>query len=193
MRRIIPLRITKVYTRQGDQGETRLGGGQKVAKDNIRIETFGTVDELNTSIGIALVFGCSKTAEPILETVQHLLFTLGADLSVLKEDQREWQMQAIEQKHIALLEGYIDELNAQLQPLEEFVLPGGGKTAVFLHQARCVCRRAERLAVRLAGQEEIGEFVVPFLNRLSDLLFVLSRYENKESKYREVYWKKDKI
>lgn len=187
------MRITKVYTRQGDRGETRLGGGQTVGKDNIRIETFGTVDELNATIGIALVFGCSKTAERILETVQHLLFTLGGDLCVLKEDQAKWQMKAIDASHVTLLEGFIDELNKQLKPLEEFILPGGSKPAVFLHQARCVCRRSERLAVRLSREEEIGDFVIPFLNRLSDLLFVVSRYENQEGKYQEVYWDKDRI
>ncbi len=184
------LRITKVYTRKGDQGETRLGGGQKVAKDSIRIETYGTVDELNSAIGVALSFDPVKKVQEALTQIQHELFTLGGDLCVLEEDKQKRQASPIEPTHIEALENLIDDLNKELKPLEEFVLPGGTKAAAFLHQARCVCRRAERLAVRLAREEKIGDHVLKYLNRLSDALFVLARYENHKKGVEDVYWKK---
>jgi cob(I)alamin adenosyltransferase len=184
------LRITKVYTRQGDGGETRLGGGQKVSKNSARIKTYGTVDELNSVIGIALAFEPTPTIKEALMNIQHQLFTLGGELSVLEEDKQKWQMKVIESAHVEDLERLMDTLNAELQPLEDFILPGGTKAAAFLHQARCVCRRAERLAVELSKQEKIGEQVIKYLNRLSDALFVLARYENFKSGVSDIYWQK---
>lgn len=184
------LRITKVYTRQGDGGETRLGGGQKVAKDSIRIKTYGTVDELNSVIGIALAFEPTPAVKGALTNIQHQLFTLGGDLCVLEEDKQRWQMKVITEADVEGLEKLMDELNEELQPLEDFILPGGTKAAAFLHQARCVCRRAERLAVELSRKEKVGKQVIKYLNRLSDALFVLARYENFQSGMSDVYWQK---
>lgn len=184
------LRITKVYTRQGDDGETRLGGGQKVAKDSVRIRTYGTVDELNSVIGIAQSFDPQAAVQQALESIQHQLFTLGGDLCVLQEDKNKWPMKIITAEDVEGLEKLMDGLNEELQPLEDFILPGGTKVAAFLHQARCVCRRAETLAVELSKVEKIGEHVVKYLNRLSDTLFVLARFENFKSGVNDVYWQK---
>lgn len=184
------LRITKVYTRQGDQGVTRLGGGQKVAKDSTRIKVYGTVDELNSLIGITLTFEPDNKVSEALTKIQHELFTLGGDLCVLEEDKEKKKMSVIEARHVEALEKMIDELNEELKPLEEFILPGGTKVAAFLHQARCICRRAERLVVQLSREEKIGESVLKYLNRLSDALFVLARYENFKKGVEDVYWKR---
>jgi len=184
------MRITKVYTRQGDDGETRLGGGQKVPKDSVRIKTYGTVDELNSVIGIALAFDPAAEIREALIQIQHDLFTLGGDLCVLEEDKHKWPMKTIKAADVEALEKLMDRLNEDLQPLEDFILPGGTKVAAFLHQARCVCRRAERLAVELSRHEKIGENVIKYLNRLSDALFVLARYENFRRGVDDVYWKK---
>ncbi|MFQ5770840.1 MAG: cob(I)yrinic acid a,c-diamide adenosyltransferase [bacterium] len=184
------LRITKVYTRKGDQGETRLGGGQKVPKDSPRIEAYGTVDELNSVIGIALAFEPVDRVREALTQIQHELFTLGGDLSVLEKDKQKWEMPVIEPAHVEALEKLMDDLNKELKPLEEFILPGGTKAAAFLHQARCVCRRAERLVVQLSKDEKIGQNVLKYLNRLSDALFVLARYENFKKGVEDVYWKR---
>lgn len=184
------LRITKVYTRQGDGGETRLGGGQKVSKDSLRIKTYGTVDELNSVIGIALAFEPADRVKVELTKIQHQLFTLGGDLCVLEEDKQSWKMKVIEAADVDALEKLMDNLNEELQPLEDFILPGGTKVAGFLHQARCVCRRAERLAIELSKVEQIGANVIKYLNRLSDALFVLARYENFKRDSDDVYWNK---
>lgn len=184
------LRITKVYTRQGDQGETRLGGGQKVAKDSTRIRAYGTVDELNSVVGVALSFDPSAPVREALTGIQHELFTLGGDLCVLEEDQRKWDMSAIEAKHVDRLEKLMDEWQTELKPLREFILPGGSQVSAFLHQARCVCRRAERMVVELSRNEKIGQNVLKYLNRLSDALFVLARYENFKRGFEDVYWEK---
>ncbi|MFQ6112455.1 MAG: cob(I)yrinic acid a,c-diamide adenosyltransferase [bacterium] len=184
------LRITKVYTRQGDRGETRLGGGQKVPKDSPRIEAYGTVDELNSVIGVALAFDPADRVRDALTKIQHELFTLGGDLCILEEDKEKREMPVIEATHVETLEALIDDLNKELKPLEEFILPGGTKAATFLHHARCVCRRAERLVVQLSREEKIGQHVLKYLNRLSDALFVLARYENFKKGTEEPYWKK---
>jgi cob(I)alamin adenosyltransferase len=184
------LRITKVYTKQGDDGTTRLGGGQKISKDAARIHTYGTVDELNSVIGIALSFEPTDVVKENLLRVQHQLFTLGGQLCVLEEDRKKWQTKEIAAYDIERLETLMDTLNEELQPLEEFILPGGSRVASFLHQARCVCRRAERLAVSLGESESAGGNVIKYLNRLSDALFVLARYENFKGGVEDVYWKK---
>ncbi|RMF65879.1 MAG: cob(I)yrinic acid a,c-diamide adenosyltransferase [Calditrichaeota bacterium] len=184
-------RITKVYTRQGDDGTTRLGGGQVVDKDHVRIEAYGTVDELNSTIGIALAFTPADKVKHALTRIQHELFTLGGDLCVLEEDKDKFKMKGIEPRHVTALENLIDELNGELQPLQEFILPGGGKVAAFLHQARCVCRRAERLLVSLGKLEEVNPQALKYLNRLSDALFVLARYQNFSQGTEDVYWQKE--
>lgn len=184
------LRITKVYTRQGDQGQTRLGGGQQVPKDSLRIEAYGTVDELNSLIGIALAFKPSAKISEALTKIQHELFTLGGDLCVLDQDKGKWEMPVIEAAQVKELEKLMDKLNKELKPLRDFILPGGTRVTAFLHQARCVCRRAERLVVSLSREEKLGAHVQPYLNRLSDALFVLARYENHKNGLKDVYWQK---
>ncbi|MCZ6821014.1 MAG: cob(I)yrinic acid a,c-diamide adenosyltransferase [Calditrichaeota bacterium] len=185
------MRITKVYTRAGDDGATRLGGGQKVEKSAVRIRTYGTVDELNSAIGLVVAHNPCEEVGRALNRIQHELFTLGGDLCVLEEDKATFKMQVIEKEQVRSLEKTLDTLNAQLKPLEDFILPGGTKTSAFLHQARCVCRRAESLAVQLASEESLGKQVVPYLNRLSDALFVMARFENFSSGRADIYWQKN--
>ena len=176
------IRITKVYTRHGDKGQTHLVGGRRVAKDDPRIESYGTIDELNSVLGI--VRACNDAATPtpatkrldqILRQVQNELFDLGSELATPPD--AVWEgMIRIGPEQIKVLERTIDECQADLAPLKSFILPGGGSIAAFLHQARTVCRRAERDILRLMHREPIGESVLGYVNRLSDLLFVLSRW-----------------
>ncbi len=185
------MRITKVYTKQGDKGKTRLGGGQTVSKTSLRIRTYGTVDELNSCIGLAQAFEPAEKVQDALTQIQHRLFTLGGDLCVLEEDKVKWGTKGMEEKHVTALEKLMDELNETLKPLEEFILPGGTKAAAFLHQARCVCRRAESLAVQLSLEEQLGGHVIQYLNRLSDALFVLARFDNYANSVSDVLWNKN--
>ena len=176
------VRLNRIYTKAGDGGETRLVGGQKVAKSSPRIEAFGTVDELLACIGLARAALAASdapvgaaAAEQVLRRVQNELFNLGSDLATLPED-RHPQQPLIEERHVVALEHQIDAWNQDLPDLRSFVLPGGGWVAAYLHLARTVCRRAERLVVTLAAQEPVGAHVLPYLNRLSDALFVMSRH-----------------
>ncbi len=182
-------RLTKIYTRRGDKGETGLVGGRRVSKDSPRIWAYGTVDELDSVIGLARAFKPDKKTDRVLARIQNELFNLGAELATLPEDLREG-MPRVGSKEIAALEVLMDELNKELGPLKEFILPGGSKTAAALHQARTICRRAERFCVRLAREERIGKCIVPYLNRLSDALFVLARWTNKKQGVKETFWKK---
>lgn len=191
------IRINRVYTRGGDKGETSLVGGQRIAKDSIRIESYGTVDELNSVLGLARVAnrdlpGASDTdrekLDGILFRLQNELFDLGSDLATLPGD-RHPKQPVIEPRHVAFLETTIDVLNVDLPELTSFVLPGGGPVGAQLHQARTVCRRAERLVTTLARHEVIGEQCLAYLNRLSDLLFVLSRWAAKVRSEPETLWK----
>jgi cob(I)alamin adenosyltransferase len=181
-------RITKVYTRTGDDGTTGLGGGQRVRKDSLRIRAFGTVDELNSVIGVAIATGLDNDLRAKLETIQNELFHLGSDLCILEDDKVRFKVPQIEQRHVDALEEVMDDLSDQLPPLENFVLPGGSLGAAHLHVARTVCRRAERLTLALARKERVGGFVVMYLNRLSDALFVMARYENKQKHMTDVLW-----
>lgn len=181
-------RITKVYTRGGDDGSTSLGGGQRVRKDALRIESFGTVDELNSQIGVALAVGLHAEIEQALGTIQNELFHLGSDLCILEADKERMPVPQIEQRHVDALEVLLDRWTAQLDPLENFVLPGGSVGAAHLHVARTVCRRAERLVVALAAAEPVGRFTVSYLNRLSDALFVMARFENSKRGVPDVIW-----
>ncbi len=181
-------RLTKIYTRKGDDGTTALSGGQRVPKDSLRVEAYGTVDELNAAIGLALAHGLSERLQEALTGVQNELFHLGSDLSFLEEDKETVEIPQIEQRHVEQLEALIDELTAIVGPLENFILPGGSTGAAGLHLARTVCRRAERDVIRLAEQEAVGEHVVPYLNRLSDALFVMARYENQQQDTPETLW-----
>jgi cob(I)alamin adenosyltransferase len=191
----MPIRINRVYTRGGDRGETSLVGGHRVAKDSIRIESYGTVDELNAALGLVRIAnrapGASKKnrarLDAILTRLQNELFNLGSDLATLPGD-RHPKQPVIEARHVKRLEKEIDELIAGLPELTSFVLPGGGPVSAFLHQARTVCRRAERCVTSLARQEAVGEHALVYLNRLSDLLFVLSRWAARIRLEPEALW-----
>lgn len=188
------VRINRVYTRKGDGGNTSLVGGREIAKDHLRVESYGTVDELNSLLGIVRFFNAQKPAgerrdslEKILQLVQQKLFDLGAELATRPGDEYEGQPK-ITARDVEWLEEVIDTMNAELEPLKSFVLPGGGGVTAFLHQARAVCRRGERVAVALAREEPVGEFVVPYLNRLSDALFVFSRWVTATLGEAETLW-----
>ncbi len=181
-------RLTKIYTKKGDFGETSLAGGQRVAKESRRIQAYGTVDELNSQIGVALAFGLCDLLTAVLPGIQNELFNLGSDLAFLEEDKQKYDLPEIGQVHVEKIESLIDELNEVVGPLENFILPGGTLGAAQLHVARTVCRRAERDVIALSREEPVGEFVIPYLNRLSDALFVMSRYENNQAGKAEPLW-----
>ena len=180
--------INRVYTRVGDDGSTALGGGQRVHKDSLRIDAYGTVDELNSVIGVVVAAGLHESMKPAFFVIQQVLFNVGSDLCILEEDKLRFKVPGIEQRHIDQLEGWIDGWNDGLKPLKSFILPGGDVAAAHLHVARTVCRRAERLTIALTRVEPVGEFVVPYLNRLSDLLFVASRYQAKLAGVGDILW-----
>jgi cob(I)alamin adenosyltransferase len=171
-------RLTKIYTRRGDSGQTSLSGGQRVPKNSLRVSAYGTVDELNSCLGVALAGGLSERLGAVLPSIQNELFHLGADLSFLEEDKAKYPIPQIEARHIESLERMIDELMAIVGPLKNFILPGGSLGSAHLHLARTICRRAERDVIALANEEAVGPFVIQYLNRLSDALFVMARYEN---------------
>ena len=184
-------RLTRLYTRRGDDGSTGLGGGQRVAKDSPRVAAYGTVDELNAAIGVALAAGLAPRLAAVLPVVQNELFHLGSDLCFVEEDKQKFAMPQIEARHVEVLERLIDELNEIVGPLENFILPGGSPGSAALHVARTICRRAERDVLTLSRQEAVGRFVMPYLNRLSDALFVMARYENHEHGVPEPLWNKN--
>ena len=186
------VRITKVYTRQGDQGATRLAGGRKIAKTDPRIEAYGTVDELNACLGLAAE---AMRGEPrlavLLERVlaiQNELFDLGSQLAVLPADRRP-DTPLITAARVARLEREIDEMNAGVEPLRSFILPGGGEVAARLHLARTVCRRAEREVLRLGAVEALDGTEVPYVNRLGDWLFVAARAAGAKLDAPEILWR----
>jgi cob(I)alamin adenosyltransferase len=181
-------RITRVYTRTGDDGTTGLGGGQRVPKDSLRVEAYGTVDELNSQLGVARAMGLAERLERALAAIQNELFHLGSDLCILEEDKQRFPVPQIEARHVDALEALMDELSASMQPLENFILPGGAPGAAQLHVARTICRRAERDVIALGREEPTGAFVVKYLNRLSDALFVMARYENHTRGVPDVLW-----
>ena len=167
----------KIYTKTGDKGETSLFGGKRVPKDSLRIEAYGTVDELNSILGIVRSKNPNDEIENILSSLQDDLFVLGADLATPLTHQSKF-IPRISKVHVQRLEKTIDRLEKKLPPLKIFILPGGSVAGSHLHFARTVCRRAERNTVRLSRNENIGEMVMAYLNRLSDLLFVMARYAN---------------
>lgn len=181
-------RLTKIYTRKGDDGSTALGGGQRIEKDARRVQVYGTVDELNSHLGMALALGLSAELAPIVASLQNELFNLGSDLCFLESDKITLALPQIEAHHVARLEMLIDQWTAVVGPLQNFILPGGSPAAAQLHVARTVCRRAEREGVTLAREEAIGDYVVVYLNRLSDALFVMARYENHLQQVTEPLW-----
>lgn len=176
------VKINKVYTRKGDGGNTSLVGGRAVAKDDLRVEGYGTVDELNCIVGLVRTHNAQMPTEPrrnaldtILQYIQQRLFDLGAGLATHPDDAYPGQV-TVQERDVKWLETVIDRMNEELEPLQSFILPGGGVVNAFLHQARAVCRRAERVIVALSREETVGEHDLPYLNRLSDALFVFSRW-----------------
>jgi cob(I)alamin adenosyltransferase len=191
------IRITRVYTRTGDGGRTRLVGGKEVPKDARRIEAYGTLDELNAALGLARTFNEAEVAahpasarmDAILRRLQNEIFDLGSELATPPEGTYDG-MYRVGAEDVTRLERLIDECQKDLEPLASFILPGGGRVAAFLHQARTVCRRAEREIVRLAKEEAVGEWPIKYVNRLSDLLFVLARWIGRQRGEPEYLWER---
>lgn len=176
-------RLSKIYTRTGDAGTTGLGDGSRIAKDSLRIEAIGAVDELNSTIGVLLADPVSEDVRTCLHAVQHDLFDVGGELSIPGYT-------SVGAKHVTRLENDLDKFNATLSPLKEFILPGGSRGAALCHVARATCRRAERRVVSLAVAQALSPAVQQYLNRLSDLLFVLCRILNRDASVNDVYWQK---
>lgn len=190
------IRITKVYTRGGDTGESALVGGKRVPKNDLRLEAYGTLDELNSIVGLARVFNAEGPAsaardrlDGIFKVLQNELFDLGSELATPPESAYEGMFRVGDAEVVAL-ETLMDELQEDLEPLSSFILPGGGKVSGFLHQARTVCRRAERIVYELGRHEEIGNGPLRYINRLSDLFFVLSRWAGKQAGEAEYLWER---
>jgi cob(I)alamin adenosyltransferase len=178
-------RLSKIVTRTGDAGTTGLGDGSRVAKDAPRIAAIGTVDELNASLGVLLAESLPASIAECLIDVQHDLFDLGGELSIPGYS-------AVGDAHVQRLEEAVERFNADLDALKEFILPGGSRAAALAHVARTVCRRAERTVVTLAGSDRVGEPARKYLNRLSDLLFVLARALNRDAGRPDVLWRRDR-
>lgn len=168
------MRISKVYTRTGDTGETSLVGGERVSKSSIRVEAYGDVDEVNSIIGLARASEVDAEVDDVLGVIQNDLFTLGSDLA----SPSQIDVPRIHESFVERLEQYSDRFLAELEPLKEFILPGGSRAGATLHLARTVARRAERRAVKLSEVEDVNPLAIVYLNRLSDLLFILARVEN---------------
>jgi len=192
------MRITKVYTKTGDKGKTRLAGGQQVWKDSLRVEAYGDVDELNSTIGVVRAFNAELVGnhpsadrlEEELRWMQNKLFDVGGLLATAP-GQTFKNMPTVSPRDVTRLEKLMDRCQKDLPPLKEFILPGGGKIPSLLHQARTTCRRAERICVRLWRAEPLDPALVRFLNRLSDALFVLARWMAKQQSEPEVLWERD--
>ena len=179
------IKLNKIYTKTGDGGDTALGDGERVLKDSLRVSAYGNVDELNASIGIITLYANTELKRK-LKNIQNDLFDIGADLCVPISEKNKDRLR-LSTNQIETLELEIDEMNSILEPLNSFVLPGGCRSATFLHMARTICRRAERSVVSLRSQEKINDNILVYLNRLSDWLFVASRVENQENAS-EVLW-----
>ena len=177
-------RLSKIYTRTGDQGTTGLGDGTRIDKDSLRVEAMGTVDELNAVIGLLLTEPLSEPIRMTLTRVQHDLFDLGGELCIPGHAM-------LKPGRVAQMEQTLDELNDPLPPLKEFILPGGSRAAAYCHLARTVCRRAERDAIRLSRADQVGEAALQYLNRLSDLLFVMCRVLNRDAGRSDVLWQNE--
>jgi cob(I)alamin adenosyltransferase len=181
-----PVRLTKIYTRGGDAGETSLGDGSRVSKLDERIGAYGAVDELNSALGLVLAASCPEAIRAVLDRVQNELFDLGADLSVpLRHEGRL----RVTQEQVDRLEADCDRFNENLDELRSFVLPGGDEVAARMHVARALCRRAERDALVAAGAHDVDPLAIVYLNRLSDLLFILARAANVAAGREEPLWR----
>ncbi|MCC7195027.1 MAG: cob(I)yrinic acid a,c-diamide adenosyltransferase [Gemmatimonadaceae bacterium] len=182
--------VLRIYTRTGDDGQTALFGGGRVSKDDARVSAYGDVDELNAAIGVARAADPMPRIDEVLAPIQRDLFAIGALLATPHPEEHAKQLQkaSLTDERISQLEQAIDDCQAELEPLKSFILPGGTAKASALHVARTVCRRAERSVVRLRHDTEVPAILVSYLNRLSDLLFVLSRVANRRSGAGEVTW-----
>lgn len=178
-------RLTRIYTRTGDKGETGLADGSRLPKDAPRVEALGAIDELNSVLGMLLAESLPEDVRTCLTDVQHDLFDLGGELSVPGHPM-------IAESHIARLEQTLDQFNADLPALKDFILPGGSRAAAAAHIARTVCRRAERRVITLAKAEAVSQLAGPYLNRLSDLLFVIARVLNRAAQVPDVLWQQRK-
>ncbi len=174
-------RLSKIYTRTGDDGSTGLGDGSRVPKDSLRIEAIGAVDELNSQLGVLRTLTLPAETDTLLAEIQHRLFDLGGELSIPGRE-------AITPGHVEALEQALDRLNDRLTPLKEFILPGGSPAAAHAHVARSVCRRTERRLIQLHHSEALSPPAIGYLNRLSDLLFVLARHLNQAQGHNDVLW-----
>ena len=183
---VVMIKTMKIYTKMGDHGTSRLFSGKEVSKNSSFLRTYGDVDELNSILGIVLTFNKDQEIKNILENLQKKLFVLGADLATPLDSNKK--INRIEEKDVKELEAFIDQCEKELQPLQNFILPGGCETASFLHLARTVCRRAEREAAPLMEEAHINTQAFIFLNRLSDFIFVLSRVANKRNGVSETLW-----
>jgi cob(I)alamin adenosyltransferase len=191
------VRINRVYTRTGDRGETALVGGKRVPKESLRIEAYGTIDELNSIVGLARVFNeesldageAHRFLDEVLCQLQDELFDLGSELATPPEFFQQG-MYRVGGGEVARLENLMDKCQKDLEPLKSFILPGGGRVGAYLHQCRTVCRRAERDILRLSREEEIKPEVIKYVNRLSDLFFVLSRWIAKQTGEQEYLWQR---
>jgi cob(I)alamin adenosyltransferase len=184
----------KIYTRTGDGGETALFGGGRVQKDHPRVVAYGTVDELNACVGVAVAAAADGTIRGRLGRIQHDLFALGSLLAAAPPEEgrpRPKGLPSMPLERVAEMERWMDEAGEELAPLRAFILPGGTAGAAALHLARTVCRRAERAVVRLAGEGEVEAGIVAYLNRLSDLLFTFARLENRRAGVADVEWRKE--
>jgi cob(I)alamin adenosyltransferase len=180
----------KIYTKTGDKGTTALIGGTRVPKSHLRIEAYGTVDELNSYIGLCRDHLADEQSRNMLQEIQDRLFTIGSSLACDPEKETKMKIPDLKEEDITVLEKEIDRMNDTMPPMKNFVLPGGHITVSHLHVARCICRRAERCCVRLElEKEEIKAIVIKYLNRLSDYLFVLARYAAHQLKAEEIPWK----
>ena len=189
-----PPRKSNLYTRTGDAGKTSLFGGRRVAKDHPRVVAYGTIDELNSVLGVAISFMRQRPLIASLHKIQNELFNIGAELASDKPVRRRKKRSetfALAAASTTYLEQLIDEYDAKVAPLKTFILPSGSNAATFMHQARTVCRRAERNVVTLARKEKLNPEILAYLNRLNDLLFALARYLNKSARRRELLWTQD--
>ena len=193
----MPIRITRVYTRTGDRGETALVGGTRVPKDSLRIGAYGTLDELNAVVGLVRVFNAERITKSarhrwldgVLRTIQNQLFDLGSELATPPEAAYEGMFR-VGEREVRALEELMDRCQKDLAPLKSFILPGGGRIHGFLHQARTVCRRAEREVLALSRVEPIGDWPLRYLNRLSDAFFVVGRWVGKHLGEKEYLWER---
>jgi cob(I)alamin adenosyltransferase len=179
----------KIYTKTGDKGDTGLFNGERVSKADLRVEAYGTVDELNSIIGLARSFDAPQMLDDALKHISEMLFKLGTDLASPLDPPPKFEVQRVSPDMIEFLETMIDTYDVRLPQLKNFILPGGSKCAAYLHNARTVCRRAERLVVKLASVEPVGENAVIFLNRLSDYLFTAARFANYLEGVNDIEWR----